>query len=146
MYNSTSTGRRPFSAGKADIFLRRLFEALEIWYARFPVCRTRGYSLLVERSRASAGGEPLDDPKAKEPASGPARGAVAGPPAGRRRALWCLINEWLLRIHRVVGQSVVLAALKQHALKQQAAKQQQAAFRSERTEKYWRILNNFEQF
>ena len=116
---------------------------MEIWYARFPVCRTRGCSLLVERSRASAGGEPLDDPKAKEPASGPASGAVAGPPAAGRslRVLWCLINEWLLRIHRVVGQSVILAALKQ-----QAAKQQQPAFRSGRTEKYWHILNNFEQF
>ena len=124
----TSTGRRPFSAGKADIFRRRLFEALEIWYARFPVCRTRGCSLLVERSRASAGGEPLDDPQAKEQASGQARGAVAAPPAGGRRVLWCLINEWLLRIHRVVGQSVVLGALKQ-----QAAKQQQPAFRSGRT-------------
>ena len=68
-------------------------------------------------------------------------GAVAGPPAGGRRALWCLINEWLLRIHRVVGQPVVLAALKQ-----QAAKQQQAAFCSGKTEKYWHILNNFKQF
>ena len=140
-----STGRRPLSAGKADIFRRRLFEALEIWYASFPVCRTRGCSLLVERSRASAGSEQLDDPKAKEQASGPASGAVADHPAGRR-ALWCLINEWLLRIHRVVGQSVVLAALKQHALKQQASKQQPPAFRSGRTEKYWHILNNFEQF
>ena len=98
------------------------------------------------RSRASAGDEPLDDPKAKEQASGQASGAVAGPPAGGRRALWCLINEWLLRIHRVVGQSVVLEALKQRALKQQAEKQQQPAFRSGRTEKYWHILNNFEQF
>ena len=35
------------------------------------------------------------------------------------RARWCSINEWLLRIHSVVGQSVVLAALKQQALKQQ---------------------------
>ena len=109
-------------------------------------CRTRGCSLLVERSRASAGGEPLDDPEAKEPNSGPASRAVAGPPERGRRALWCLINEWLLRIHRVVGQSLVLAALKQHAMKQQAAKQQQPAFRSGRTEKYWHILNNFEQF
>ena len=41
---------------------------------------------------------------------------------------------------------MVLAALKQHTLKQQAAKQQQQAFRSGRTEKYWHILNNFEQY
>ena len=46
----------PFSAGKADIIRRRLFEALEICYARFPVCRKRGprgCSLLVVRSRAA---------------------------------------------------------------------------------------------
>ena len=46
----------PFSAGKADIIRRRLFEALKICYARFPVCRKRGprgCSLLVVRSRAA---------------------------------------------------------------------------------------------
>ena len=89
----TSTGRRPFSAGKADIFRRRLFEALELWYARFPACRTRGCSLLVERSRASAGGEPLDDPKAKEPASGPARSRCWPPCWGAQGTV--VLNKWM---------------------------------------------------
>ena len=54
-----------------------------------------GRSLLVERSRASAGawprGAPLDHPEAEEqvrgPARGPARGAVAGPLPGAPSAV-----------------------------------------------------------
>ena len=86
----------------------------------------------------------------------PARGALARarhcsssgcwPPCWGHQGLWCSINEWMLRIHSVVGQSVVLAALKQQALKQQAAKPHQPAFRSGRTEKYWHILEKVEQF
>ena len=54
-------------ACKEDIFCRRQFaEAVEIWYARFPVCRKRSRSLLAARPRASAGGAPLDDPEDKE--------------------------------------------------------------------------------
>ena len=61
-----------------------------------------------------------------------------------RLARWFTINEWLMRIHIVVEQSVVLVALKQQASKQQQAlKQQQPAFQcSGRTEQYWHVLNN----
>ena len=65
-------------AGKEDIFRKKLLEALEIWYARFPPSKKRGRSLLAARPRASVGGAPLDDPEDEEPA----RGAGAGPPAG----------------------------------------------------------------
>ena len=70
----------------------------EIWYARFSVCRTRGCSLLVERTRASARGELLDDPQAMEPASGQARGAVAGPSASILYILY-IFHEFLDIVH-----------------------------------------------
>ena len=64
MYNSISRLDSDLCgfAGKEDIFSKKLLEALEIWYARFPPSKKRGRSLLAARPRVSVGGAQLDDP------------------------------------------------------------------------------------
>ena len=64
-------------------FRKRLLEALQIWYAKFPSSKKRGRSLLAGRPPDSVERGLLDDPEDDE---GPARGAGAGPAAvGTRR-------------------------------------------------------------
>ena len=70
-------------AAKEDIFRKRLLEALQIWYAKFPSSKKRGRSLLAGRPPDSVERGLLDDPEDDE---GQARGAGAGPAAvGARR-------------------------------------------------------------
>ena len=70
-------------AAKEDIFCKRLLEALQIWYAKFPSSKKRSSSLLARHPPDSVERGLLDDPEDDE---GPARGAGAGPTAvGARR-------------------------------------------------------------
>ena len=57
-------------ACKENIFRRRLFEALEIWNARFPQSKKCGSSLLGAGPQVLVGGAPINDPEHEEPASG----------------------------------------------------------------------------
>ena len=47
-------------AAKEDIFRKRLLEALQIWYAKFPSSKKRGRSLLAGRPPDSVGGGGTD--------------------------------------------------------------------------------------
>ena len=53
-------------AAKEDIFCKRLLEALQIWYAKFPSSKKRGRSLLTGRPPDSVERGLLDDPEDDE--------------------------------------------------------------------------------
>ena len=89
IYNSTSilewtaTGR-----GKEDVFRKKLFDALEIQYDRFPQSKKNGHSLLGADPRVLVRDALLDDPEHEEPARRAcARRAVAGSLQGGSRVV-----------------------------------------------------------
>ena len=70
---------------KEDMYSKRLLEALEIWYAKFPPSTKRDRSLPAPGARVSGGGALLDNPENYEPD----RCAFAGPSAGDGAACSC---------------------------------------------------------
>ena len=53
----------PFAA-KEDVFRRRQYEALDIWYGKFPATKKRARSSLGDKLPRAGGGRVLDDPEA----------------------------------------------------------------------------------
>ena len=58
--SSTFTILKRTIAAKEDMFSKRLLEALQIWYAKFPSSKKRGRSLLAGRPPDSVGGGGTD--------------------------------------------------------------------------------------
>ena len=53
----------PFAA-KEDVFRRRQYEALDIWYGKFPATKKRARSSHGDKLPRAGGGRVLDDPEA----------------------------------------------------------------------------------
>jgi len=66
---------------KEDVFRRRLYEALDIWYSRFPATKKRGRSSLGDKFPRAGGGRVLDDPE-DDPEAGDAAGDGGGDGGG----------------------------------------------------------------